>query len=144
MIIYLYGNCVQFERRIILYPMKKILVCVTQQKTCERLILKAVALKKEFNGDIFVIHVVKDGFKFLDNPREGEAIQYLFETSKSIGADLSVLKSNDIIKCIVDFAKDKEINCIILGESHQNRRDNFFYEKLKKMLGSDVEIIVVP
>ena len=30
-------------------------------------------------------------FKFLDNPKEGEALQYLFEISKSIGADLSVL-----------------------------------------------------
>jgi K+-sensing histidine kinase KdpD len=124
--------------------MKNILVCVTQQKTCERLIIKAVALRNEFKGEIFVIHVAKDGLNFLDNPKEGEALQYLFEISKSIGADLSVLKSDNIIKCIADFAKEKEINCIVLGESPQDKVDNVFYKKLKSMLGDNIDIMVVP
>lgn len=124
--------------------MKNILVCVTQQKTCERLIIKAVALRNEFKGEIFVIHVAKDGLNFLDNPKEGEALQYLFEISKSIGADLSVLKSDNIIKCIADFAKEKEINCIVLGESPQDKANNVFYKKLKSMLGDNIDIMVVP
>ncbi len=124
--------------------MKNILVCVTQQKTCERLIINAVALRKEFKGDIYVIHVAKDGLNFLDNPKEGEALQYLFEISKSIGADLSVLKSDNIAKCIADFAKEKRINCIVLGKSPQDQTDNVFYKKLKGLLGDDIDIRVVP
>jgi len=124
--------------------MKNILVCVTQQKTCERLIIKAVALRNEYKGNIYVIHVAKDGLHFLDNPKEGEALQYLFEIAKSIGADLSVLKSNNVIKCIADFAHEKEINCIVLGESPHDQADNVFYEKLKGMLGDDINIMIVP
>lgn len=124
--------------------MKNILVCVTQQKTCERLIHKAVALRDEFKGEIFVIHVAKDGLNFLDNPKEGEALQYLFEISKSIGASLSVLKSDNVIKCIADFAQEKGINCVVLGKSPQDQPDNIFYRKLENMLGDDMDIRVIP
>lgn len=125
---------------------KNILVCVTQQKTCERLILKAVALKNEFEGkcSIFVIHVAKDGLNFLDNPCEGEALQYLFEISKSVGADLFVLKSNNVIRCIAEFAKDKVIDCIILGKSMAGQSENDFSAKLGTILGTKVDIRVIP
>ena len=117
-------------------PIKNILVCVTQQKTCER-------LKNESYDELFVIHVVKEGFNFLDNPKEGEALQYLFQISKSVGANLSVLKSDNIIKCIADFTKDNNINCIVLGESPKEKEDDIFYHKLKNML-PNVDIEVVP
>ncbi|NSW92849.1 MAG: universal stress protein UspA [Firmicutes bacterium] len=127
-------------------PQKNILVCVTQQKTCERLIIKAAALRNEFKvkGDLYVIHVAKDGLNFLDNPREGEALQYLFEISKSVGANLSVLKSDNVIKCIADFAQEKNIGCIVLGESPQHQSENVFYKKLRNVVGEDVDIRVIP
>jgi K+-sensing histidine kinase KdpD len=139
-------RCLQVERRILLNRQKNILVCVTQQKTCERLILKAAALKNEFDGksSIYVIHVAKDGLNFLDNPHEGEALQYLFEISKSVGANLFVLKSDNVIKCIADFAKDKAIDCIILGESLADRSENAFSTKLRAILKANVDINVVP
>lgn len=125
---------------------KNILVCVTQQKTCERLIFKAATLKNEFEGkcNIYVIHVARDGLNFLDNPHEGEALQYLFEISKSVGADLFVLKSDNVLRCIADFAKDKAIDCIILGESLVEQSENTFLAKLKAAFDSNVEINVVP
>lgn len=121
-----------------------ILVCVTQQRTCERLIIKAIALRNEYKGEIHVIHVAQDGLNFLDNPKEGEALQYLFEISKSIGADLSVLKSDNIIKCIADFAQKNGINSIVIGKSLQDHTDSIFYKKLRSLLGDDIDIIVVP
>lgn len=131
------------ERKIELNLLNNILVCVTQQKTCERLILKASNIKEESKGDIFIIHVAKEGLNFLDNPKEGEALQYLFQISKSVGANLTVLKSDNIIKCIASFAKDNNISCIILGESLEKSEDNIFYKNLKKIL-PNVIIEIVP
>lgn len=127
----------------ILNPAKNILVCVTQQKTCERLIRKAFSIKSEPKDNLFVIHVAKNDWNFLDNAREGEALEYLFGISKSVGANLSVLKSDEIVKSISDFVRDHNINCIILGESPNDHKENKFYNELRSIL-SNVDIEVVP
>ena len=119
------------------------MVCVTQQKTCERLILKASALRQEIEGELFVIHVAKNEWNFLDSIKEGEALEYLFKISKSVGANLSVLKSDDIVQSIVTFAKEKNISYIVMGESPNDHMENRFYSKLKSLL-PNVEIQVVP
>jgi len=122
---------------------KNILVCVTQQKTCERLIRYAESLRKEFSGELFVIHVAKNEWNFLDNKKEGEALEYLFGISKSVGANLFVLKSDEIVKTIVDFSKENEISYIVMGQSSNNHKENNFYSKLKRLL-DNVEIKVLP
>lgn len=122
---------------------QNILVCVTQQKTCERLIKKASLLKSSPADALFVIHVAKNEWNFLDNAREGEALDYLFGISKSVGANLSVLKSDEIVNSIVDFSKEMKISCIVMGESPNDHKENKFFNELKGQL-PHVEIIVVP
>ncbi len=96
---------------------KNIMVCVTQQKTCERLILKGNELIESEEDKLFVIHVVNEKEKFLDSYSDGEALEYLFQVSKKSGADLTVLRSKNILKTLVDFARDNEITHIIMGVS---------------------------
>ena len=98
----------------------------------------------DFSRAIEIIHVAKEGLNFLDNPHEGEALQYLFEISKSVGADLSVLKSDNVVKCIADFAKEKNIDCIILGESPADADNSRFYTKLRNVLDPRINIKVIP
>ena len=124
-------------------PPLNILVCVTQQKTCERLIKKAAELRDAKKSDLFVIHVAKNDWNFLDNAKEGEALEYLFGISKSVGANLTVLKSDDIVKIIVEFSKEKNINCIVMGESPNDHKENNFYNELKAQL-PNLELVVVP
>lgn len=122
---------------------QNILVCVTQQKTCERLIRKAAELRNEIRGELYVIHVAKNEWNFLDNVREGEALEYLFGISKSVGANLSVLKSDDIVNTIVQFARQNHIHTVIMGESMDDHRENKFFSQIKSLLGN-VEIQVIP
>lgn len=122
---------------------KNVLVCITQQKTCERLIHKAAELRDELGGNLFVIHVVKNDWNFLDNAREGEALEYLFGISKSTGANLSVLKSDNIVGTIAEFARENKINCIVMGESPNDHKENKFYSELKGIL-TNVEIKIIP
>ena len=68
------------------------MVCVTQQKTCERLILSGYRLLEAKDGKLYVIHVVNEKEKFLESVNDGEALEYLFGVSKKVGADLTVLR----------------------------------------------------
>lgn len=122
---------------------RNILVCVTQQKTCERLIRKASSLRENSKGELYVIHVAKNEWNFLDNAREGEALEYLFGISKQVGASLSVLKSDNIVRTIADFAKENKIDCIVMGESADDHKENYFFKELKSLIGA-IEIQVIP
>ncbi len=119
-----------------------ILVCVTQQKTCERLIKKALEFSRE-EDSIFIIHVAKNSWSFLDNDKEGEALEYLFGIAKSIGANLTVLRSDEIVDTIVEYAWDNKINLLVMGDSKGDHSENHFFKSLKNSLDS-VEIHVVP
>jgi len=43
---------------------KRIMVCVTQQKSCERLIKRGAELSDAKHGDLYVVHVVKENWKY--------------------------------------------------------------------------------
>jgi K+-sensing histidine kinase KdpD len=119
-----------------------ILVCVTQQKTCERLIEKALEFSHDSDA-VYIIHVAKNNWSFLDNEKEGEALEYLFGIAKSVGANLTVLRSDDIVDTIVAFANENKIDLLVMGDSKGDHNENYFYRSLKSRLNS-VEIHVVP
>lgn len=120
---------------------KRILVCVTQQKTCERLIKKGAALRDELGGELYIIHVALNGLKFLGNSKEGEALEYLFGISKSVGAELTVLRSDNILKAITGFAKDNKITDIIVGESNETQNNTIIGELEHKLPSVDFHIM---
>lgn len=114
---------------------RNVLVCVTQQKTCQRLIEHGVELSKDDDGsNLYVIHVVNENDKLLYNLSDGDALEYLFEITKDVGANLIVKRSKDVIKAIVDFAVENEITHIVLGNSKTSDSANNFAMKLQKKL----------
>jgi K+-sensing histidine kinase KdpD len=121
---------------------RNIMVCVTQQKTCERLIRHAEKLRDKPDGDLHVVHVVKNDSNILDNKKEGEALEYLFSISKSVGANLSVLKSDNIAQTLADYATENKINYIVMGQSPDDHKENKFYKRLRNLL-EEVEIEVI-
>lgn len=133
----------QSEGAISVNSYKNVLVCVTQQKTCERLIKKAATMKEKHSGQLYVLHVAKDEWNFLNNAKEGEALEYLFTISKSFGAAMTVLKSDNIVRTIIEYARENEVDCIVLGESHDDHKENRFSEELKETL-KDVDVYEIP
>ncbi|WIV10636.1 universal stress protein UspA [Proteiniborus sp. MB09-C3] len=122
---------------------RNIMVCVTQQKTCERLI-KGGHNEMGEGDSLFVIHVVSEKDNFLYNSNDGEALEYLFEVSKKVGADLTVIRSKDVIKAISDFALKNDITHIIMGSSPNGEEieNNSIGLVLKKMLPKARFIII--
>lgn len=123
---------------------KNIMVCVTQQKTCERLIKRGAELRDEFDGELFVIHVAKEGWNFLGKTKEGDALEYLFQKSKSYGANLTVIRSHDVLETLKDLAEKHNIDTIVLGESQENSEENNIVSKLGKRLRDEVGFEIVP
>jgi K+-sensing histidine kinase KdpD len=122
---------------------QNVLACVTKQKTCERLI-KEASRRKAPQGNIHVLHVAKDEWNILDNSRESEALDYLFKISKSYDAEMTMLRADDISKTIATFAKDRQVNLIVLGES-SNARENKFFKRLRTLLkDTSIALEVIP
>lgn len=111
-----------------------VLVCVTQQKTCEKLIKQGAELTKEQSDNLYVLHVVNENDKLLYNFSDGDALEYLFEITKEVGAELTVKRSKDVIKTIVDFADEMNISHIVLGNSRDKDPANNFVSRLQKKL----------
>lgn len=120
-----------------------ILVCVTRQKACERLIKAAAELKKK-DGELYVIHVTKENWNFVDNSRDGEAMEYLFSMTKSYGADLTILNSDKIPETIAQFAEHYGIDLIVLGASPDGSQNAFKYRLETLLSDTDTKIMAIP
>jgi len=121
---------------------QKIMVCVTRQKTCERLIQSGKKMLSNPNDELLVVHVTREGTNFLGNPHEGEALEYLFQISKKAGADMSVLRSDNVTDSLVEYAKKNDVSTIIVGESPHSHKENNIIKQLEMRLPS-VNIVVI-
>ncbi|HVI39308.1 MAG TPA: universal stress protein [Anaerovoracaceae bacterium] len=124
--------------------MKNVMVCVTQQKTCDRLIQHGHAFLGNEEGELFIIHVAHYQIKFLGNSQEGEALEYLYEKALEYGANLTVVRSNDVIETLSDLVKKNKITHIIVGESGEAERKSNIVEQLRKRIENNAELVVIP
>ncbi len=128
--------------------MKNIMVCVTQQKTCERLIQFGYQLlekSKEKNaGELFIIHVAHYQFNFLGNSKEGVALEYLYEKALEFGANLTVVRSNDVIATLADLIHKNKITHVVAGASGDAQSNTNMMTKLQESISETVELIIVP
>lgn len=124
---------------------EKIMVCVTEQKTCERLIQKGLELSRASSAEIFVLHIAVRNAKVIENPEAAEALEYLFEQSKEYGASVSILKSDNIKETLVDFAINNSITHIIMGQTRlSDEKDSVIFQLKKELSYTDVKISVIP
>lgn len=127
---------------------KGILVCVTRQKTCERLIKEGARLINK-GEDLYVVNVSPDGWSLLGKQFKGvdqaaEALEYLFEISKSYGAHMTVLRSEDVVEALVEFLSKKTVSTVILGGSREEDHANVMAKKIKRKVYYDLEVRILP
>jgi K+-sensing histidine kinase KdpD len=120
------------------------MVCVTQQKTCDRLIRYGHDILGKDKGDLFIIHVAHYQFKFLGNSQEGEALEYLYEKAMEYGAQLTVVRSNDVLDTLISLVKKYKISHIVLGESGESVESSNVVQQLTQKVKAQAEVIVVP
>jgi len=120
------------------------MVCVTQQKTCERLIRKGAEIRDETGGKLLVIHVTPTSLQVLGNYQQPEALDYLYEISKSMAAEMTVIRSRYTIDTLEEFALKNDVSTVVLGESLKASKENTIINDLQKRLGKKVSIRIVP
>jgi K+-sensing histidine kinase KdpD len=120
-----------------IYP--SILVCTTLQRDCERLI-HAAAHRLAENGTLHVLHVADRPFDFFENIREGEALEHLFATAKSSGAEMTIVNAPQVAETIAQFAEHYHVHCIFLGVSRPDSSHRY-EERLGELLrDSDIQV----
>lgn len=122
--------------------MKNIMVCVTRQKNCQKLIDYGKSIQLE--GDtLHIIHVEKKDYNFLGDSEEGRALEFLFEKAHEVGAELTVLKSDDVVRTLIKIMEDRNIDKVIIGETKEQHKEKGFMERLKRAVPGGAEILVV-
>lgn len=91
-------------------------VCVTGQKTCERLIHEGALLCGD--GDsLSVLHVARKGAQLLGDQSEADALEYLFKISHQYGASMVVLRADNAADAIIGFVEKNSVDTLLLGRA---------------------------
>ena len=94
-----------------------VLVCVTDQKRCERLIVAGAEIAKETDARLVVIHVARPDGRMLEYESAPEALEYLLQVSVSHGADMVVVRSNDIVGTLEAQAREQRAKVLVAGRA---------------------------
>ncbi|MDO4568024.1 MAG: universal stress protein [Clostridia bacterium] len=120
--------------------MNSIMVCVTGQKSCERLIQRAIVRSRVAPSTVHVVHCIQTGKRVMNSIDEPDAIEYLFTAAQVAGADMTVLREDRVEDALVGYAKNNGITLIILGASPESGES--FVSRLQHRL-PDIEFDVV-
>lgn len=95
-----------------------VLVCVTGQKSCERLIVAGADIAAREGGCLLtVLHVARIGGSVMGFVNEPEALEYLLRASIEHGADMMVRRADDVAKAIEDEARRLNARVIVAGRA---------------------------
>lgn len=121
-------------------PRKNTMVCVTVQKNCERLIRQGASLSSE--DGLHVVHVVKTGGAVLGAQSDAEALDYLYRAASTYGAEMDMLRADDVIGTLVGFAQRHDVAYLVIGAPAERGRQDV--EKQLRARLPDVRIFVIP
>ena len=123
--------------------MKNVLVCVTKQKSCDRLIRYGRELADGEGGELFIVHIAHYAFKILGQEEESDALEYLYQKSLEYGANLTIVRSNNVLATLVSLVGKHNISKVVLGESREPKEKSMV-EGFRQMVGDRVLLIIVP
>ena len=101
--------------------MGNILVCVTGQRTCEKLIREGAKIADARHSKLFVLHVMRTGEKILGQEDSSEALEFLFRVSGDNNAEMNVVRSDDVPGAIAGVTRRNGIDTVVLGVSDRSR-----------------------
>jgi K+-sensing histidine kinase KdpD len=95
-------------------PKKKpsVLACVTGQYDCDRIISAGYEIANEQGYELHVlcVHTPMSNASLLS-----DEIEYLYQTSKRLGADMTIAFNHNAPKTAADFVKKINAKCIVTG-----------------------------
>ncbi len=120
---------------------ERFLVCITPNSNALAMVESGERNKERFQGELYVVYV-RQGDRSED---ENAAVEAHLEAARNAGATIEVLESDDPIRAITEFAREKRITQIFVGHgSHENWRDRLFGDSVLRLVraaeGMDVRV----
>ena len=106
-----------------------VLVCVTDQPSCRRLILAGVEIAKTYGASVQVVSIQPEG---LVSPLTANALQNLYDVSSSLGAEMTVYFNNE--PALTAAVHASKTGAIHLVSGTPGADSNLFIETIKKLL----------
>ena len=100
--------------------MNHILVCVTEQVNCSRLIRKGRALADLQNARLTVLHVRTRQKTMMGNPDISTALNTLYADARAADADMEIIASPDVERTIAEYVQSHGVTHLIIGRSPMN------------------------
>ena len=122
-------------------PENRILVCVTEQLQCGRLIRKGRELADAQGGSLRVLHVRTRQKTLMGNPDISAALNQLYADARAADAEMEIIASSEVEKTICDYARSQQISQLVIGLSPSGIRPSMG-ERLSCLL-PDIEILTV-
>jgi two-component system sensor histidine kinase KdpD len=120
---------------------ERFLICMTPHSDALTMIERGERNKERFQGELYAVHVCEPG----QSAKEKATIERYIEAAKKAGAITEVLKSDDPIAAIIEFAREKRITQIFIGHSaHHTWRKRLLGDPVRRMIrkaeGIDVRV----
>lgn len=121
----------------------KVLVCVTTQKKCDRLIEAGRDLLVSPDDHMLMVHIAHYELTSLGDSDNADALEYLYATAFEYGVNLMVIRSNDVARTVVDQIKELDVDCVVLGESRGALRGEDIAGAIEKAYGDKIDLHVI-
>ena len=95
----------------------KILVCVTGQLQCARLIRRGRELADVQRADLLVLHVRTRQKTLMGSPDITAALNQLYAEARGADAEMEIIASPEVEKTITDYARTHQVTGIVIGAS---------------------------
>lgn len=98
----------------------KVMVCVTRQRTCERLIRCGADIARAKNHELLVVHAIHPNQTVMDSTEESQALEDLYNLAHSFNGEMAMLRAEDTLLALTNCAKNNKVRTVVMGVSPQN------------------------
>ena len=124
--------------------MKNVLVCVTGQRSCARLISYGKELIEGDGGNMMVVHIAGYELSKLAEGDLAENLEFLHRCAVEHECNLTIIRSDNVVATMVSLINKFDIQRIVLGETRKTNEKDSTTSAFRDLLHDDVQIIVVP
>lgn len=127
---------------------ERVMICISSSDSSKKLIRRGARIAKRYKCEWLVVDVICTSiFYAKSNPKDEENLNNNRALAKQLGAEVFTLKGKSISRELINFAFERHITQIIIGNSNRSTlqtmlRGSTVYKILKYT--NDIEVHVIP
>lgn len=124
--------------------LKKVMYASSVTESDEEMLQNLVDLTWDYDPEIHLVHINKNEEK--DYEIEQQQFEQLFrEKNPKLGFNIAKIESNNVIKGLHRYAKESDIDLIVMSTRHRNFIDELFHKSMTKkmILNTSIPLLVM-